>query len=168
MNLATRGCAAYHQGRWSHCGPAGPPGFPAMIPLFVYGTLKRGFPLHEMGLAGAHFVGAHQTVDTYPMFVVGRWYTPMMLDEPGTGLHVQGELYEIVEAALSALDAMEHMGEPGNSRISTVVEPLGGGSRVRAIVYIKAPELVAPRHTGFLDDYQDKRFIPPWSRGGAE
>jgi gamma-glutamylaminecyclotransferase len=90
-----------------------------------------------------------------------------MLDEPGTGLRVQGELYEITEAALPGLDAIEHIGEPGNARASIEVEPVCGGSRILATVYVKARELAVPRHTGFLVDYQDKRFIPPWSRGAG-
>jgi gamma-glutamylcyclotransferase (GGCT)/AIG2-like uncharacterized protein YtfP len=31
-----------------------------VISLFVYGTLKRGFPLHARGLAGASFIGAYR------------------------------------------------------------------------------------------------------------
>ena len=59
-----------------------------MIPLFVYGTLKRGFPLHETGLSGARCLGPYRTVSKYPLYVAGPWFTPMMLDEPGTGMRV--------------------------------------------------------------------------------
>jgi gamma-glutamylaminecyclotransferase len=43
-----------------------------MIKLFVYGTLKRGFPLHAVGLTGQRFVGKYRTVINYPMVVLGH------------------------------------------------------------------------------------------------
>ena len=49
--------------------------------LFVYGTLKRGFPLH-WAINGVPYVGPYRTVDRYPLFVAGPRYAPMMLDEP--------------------------------------------------------------------------------------
>lgn len=52
---------------------------PLMHRLFVFGTLKRGFPLHERALAGATWLGRGITVEAYPMFVAGRWFAPMML-----------------------------------------------------------------------------------------
>jgi gamma-glutamylaminecyclotransferase len=138
-----------------------------MIRLFVYGTLKRGFALHETGLAGQRFLGAYRTVDPYPMVVAGPSFAPMMLDEPGTGLRVRGELYEVESARIATIDSIEHIGEPGNSRASIELEPIAGGARLAANVYFKARELASPRHTAYLQDYQDRRFIPPWSGEAA-
>jgi gamma-glutamylaminecyclotransferase len=135
-----------------------------MIELFVYGTLKRGFPLHASGLTGQRFVGAYRTVMPYPMVVAGPWFTPMMFNEPGRGLRVVGELYEVKTGSMATLDAIEHIGEPGNSRASIDVEPIGGGTRLAANVYFKTRELASPIHATCLEDYQDRRFIPPWSR----
>jgi gamma-glutamylaminecyclotransferase len=138
-----------------------------MIRLFVYGTHKRGFALHETGLAGQRFLGAYRTVDPYPMVVAGPSFAPMMLDEPGTGLRVRGELYEVESARIATIDSIEHIGEPGNSRASIELEPIAGGARLAANVYFKARELASPRHTAYLQDYQDRRFIPPWSGEAA-
>jgi gamma-glutamylaminecyclotransferase len=135
-----------------------------MIKLFVYGTLKRGFPLHAVGLSGQRFVGMYRTVVNYPMVVAGPWFTPMMLNEPGRGLRVYGELYEVENSRLAALDAIEHIGEPGNSRASIEVEPIEGGASYDANVYFKARELANPIHTAYLEGYQDRRFVLPWSR----
>jgi gamma-glutamylaminecyclotransferase len=135
-----------------------------MIRLFVYGTLKRGFPLHEVGLAGQQFVGAYRTVMTYPMVIAGPWFTPMMLNEPGLGLRVCGELYEVEYSRMATLDEIEHTGKPGSFRGSIDVEPVEGGAYHAADVYFKARELASPVHTTYLENYQDRRFIPPWER----
>jgi gamma-glutamylaminecyclotransferase len=138
-----------------------------MIKLFVYGTLKRGFPLHAVGLTGQLFVGMYRTVINYPMVVAGPWFTPMMLNEPGRGFRVYGELYEVEISWLPALDAIEHIGEAGNFRASIEVEPVEGGACHDANVYFKARELANPIHTTYLEEYQDRRFVPPWSRISA-
>ena len=135
-----------------------------MIRLFVYGTLKLGFPLHAAGLTGQRLVGMYRTVVAYPMVVAGPWFTPMMLNEPGRGLRVYGELYEVETNRLVSLDEIEHIGEPGNFREPIDVEPIGGGACCAANVYFKARELADPIHTTYLGSYQDRRFIPPWSR----
>src|SRR5947199_722720 len=83
--------------------------------VFVFGTLKRGFPLHH-GMTGALFLGRYQTVRPFPMFVAGPWFAPMMMNEPGVGHHVIGELYDADEVQLARLDAMESLGKPGNFR----------------------------------------------------
>jgi gamma-glutamylaminecyclotransferase len=92
---------------------------------------------------------------------------PMVLDQSGRGRQIKGELYEISEAALSRLDALESVGQPGNTRTVVEVDPLGPGDACRAIVYVKSPELASPIHSGYLEDYQDRRFIPPRHRQSA-
>lgn len=132
--------------------------------LFALGTLKRGFPLHEKGLGGVPCLGAYRTIQPYPMLVAGPWFAPMLLDQPGTGHRVLGELYEVDEPRLALLDEMESVGTPGNLRVLVDVEPLAEGARTSAFAYAKAAHLAVPAHSGFLEDYQDRRFIPPWQR----
>jgi gamma-glutamylaminecyclotransferase len=138
-----------------------------MIRLFVFGTLKRGFPFHSACLDGAKYLGACRTVRAYPMFIAGPWFAPMMLDKPGDGLHVSGELYAIDPPQLAAIDAVESVGKPGNFRISIEVEPLEGDGSCQAFAYVKSAELARPVHSALLADYQDRRFIPPWNRASA-
>jgi gamma-glutamylaminecyclotransferase len=90
----------------------------------------------------------------------------MMLDEPGVGMRVEGELYEIGDDRLSWLDAIEHIAEPGNLRAVIAVEPLIGGPPVSATVYLKQRGLATPLHTDYVDNYQDQRFTPPGDRDG--
>jgi len=135
-----------------------------MAKVFVYGTLKRGFPFFPLGLAHAKYLGDVQTVDPYPMCIAADFYGPMMLDEPGKGMKVVGELFEVDAAELEKLDELEDVGKPGSFRTRLTVEPIGGGVPVEAIGFMKTEEWLHPLHSGHLSDYQDRRFIPPWER----
>src|SRR5689334_21389074 len=118
--------------------------------LFVYGTLKRGLPLHDRALSDARFEGGYRTIERYPMLIAGPWYVPMMLDEPGRGCQVRGELYAVDECRLAVIDALEQIGKPGNLRLTIEVVPLGGGARISALAYLKSAFLAAPAHTSLL------------------
>jgi gamma-glutamylaminecyclotransferase len=134
---------------------------PGHANVFVFGTLKAGFALHERGLAAATFDGCWRTIMPYPMLVAGPWYAPMMFDEPGVGQRVSGELYEVDRRALAVLDALESIGVPGNDRIFIEIERLDGEERCVAFVYVKSRAFATPAHTGYLADYQDRRFVLP-------
>lgn len=126
--------------------------------VFVFGTLKKGFPLHDRGLLGAAFLGVFRTHWRFPMLIAGPRFAPMMLNEPHLGFRVIGELYEVDEATLMRLDELESVGKPGNLRVLIEVEPVAAGSRVSAFAYMKQRELAEPAHSGFLDLYNDRRF----------
>jgi gamma-glutamylaminecyclotransferase len=98
------------------------------------------------------------------MLVAGPWYAPMLLNQPGLGRHIVGELYELDDTILARIDLLESLGKPGNLRITIMVAPLGSGSKCEAFAYAKTPDLATPVHSGYLDDYRDRRFIPPWQR----
>ncbi len=102
--------------------------------LFVFGTLKRGFPLHKRALAGARWLGRGTTVEAYPMFVAGRWFAPTMLNEPGHGCRVIGELYEIKGSRLKLIDGIESVGVPGNFRTPAWIAPSDGSAACRALI----------------------------------
>jgi gamma-glutamylaminecyclotransferase len=85
--------------------------------VFVFGTLKRGFPLHQQQLAGARSVGVYQTRERYPMLIAGPWFAPMMFSEPGVGFRVDGELYGVDDSTIAVLDQLESSGKPGNFRV---------------------------------------------------
>ncbi len=134
--------------------------------VFAFGTLKRGFPLHVQGLGRARNLGAARTVLAYPMLIAGPWFAPMMFDEPGTGHRVLGELYEVDETTLAELDRMESVGQPGNFRVVVAVEGLPGLTRHDAFVFVKSRSLAILTHSEYLEDYQDRRFIPSAQRTG--
>jgi gamma-glutamylaminecyclotransferase len=89
----------------------------------------------------------------------------MMINEPGIGFHVFGELYEIHDSTLAELDRIESVGIPGNIRMMIEVQPIDGGPSSKAFAFMKARELAHPAHTGYLRCYQDRRFIPFDRRG---
>ncbi|MCV0397922.1 MAG: gamma-glutamylcyclotransferase [Rhizobiaceae bacterium] len=128
--------------------------------LFVFGTLKRGFPLHDEGLSGAKFLGAYRTQKRYPLLIAGPWFAPMMLNEPGVGYQIMGELYKVGTKALEKLDRLESVGEPGNFRATIEVEPIEGGFPCLALAYMKSREVADPVHSDHLQLYEDRRFIP--------
>jgi gamma-glutamylaminecyclotransferase len=126
--------------------------------LFVFGTLKRGFPLHELGLSDAFYLGRYKTADRYPMVIAGPHFAPMMFNEPGTGHQVEGELYEVPLSSMSKLDALESMDAPGNDLVPLRVEPIEAGPSRVALAYVKARALATPTHSECLTNYQDRRF----------
>ena len=133
----------------------------SLLPVFVYGTLKRGCPLHA-AISGCQFSGTYRTANRYPMLIAGPRYAPMMLDQPGVGHRIIGELYVVDSLALSKIDGLESIGTPGNLRISIDIEPFAGGAKRKAWAYLKGPDLAEPAHSDYLAYYQDDgRFIAP-------
>lgn len=132
--------------------------------VFVYGTLKRGFPNHGY-MDGATYGGDGLTVETYPLVVGGTWFTPYLIPEPGTGHRVKGELWNVPEALMPALDRLESVHLPnGYRRRMIMVEPDGGGAAVEAWTYFRERRHIAIIHTGNLDDYQDRRYVAAHDR----
>ena len=126
--------------------------------VFVYGTLKRGFPNHRL-LARARPLGEARTRERFPLAVAGPWFVPVLLRRPGEGHRVRGELYAVDAETLAALDALEGVDEPDGyerDRIELSSEP--GGETVEAEVYFKR-EPPGRLHTGWLEDYQDRRYV---------
>lgn len=79
--------------------------------VFVYGTLKKGQPNHdwlnkpENGYS--KFIANGSTTEKYPLIIATRYNIPFLLNSPGTGYNVLGEVYEIDEKMLSKLDELE-------------------------------------------------------------
>ncbi|XP_058404416.1 gamma-glutamylaminecyclotransferase [Diceros bicornis minor] len=82
-----------------------------MAHVFVYGTLKRGQPNHKVLLGGtngcAAFQGQGQTAEPYPLVIAGEHNIPRLLNVPGQGYHVVGEIYAVDEQMLCFLDEFE-------------------------------------------------------------
>lgn len=79
--------------------------------VFVYGTLKRGQPNHgvllERGNGRAAFRGRGRTLEPYPLVIAGEHNIPWLLNLPGRGRRVLGEIYAVDERMLSFLDEFE-------------------------------------------------------------
>ena len=136
--------------------------------VFVYGTLKRGFPYHDMGLAGQRFVARCRTCEPYPLVVADRWYLPILIAEPGVGQCVIGELYAVDRPTLAKLDRLEGTGlKRGYRRTVIAVQPLDRDTAWDAWAYVKDRALVRTIHDGPLAEYRlDSRYVPASDRKG--
>ncbi len=83
------------------------------IRVFVYGSLKRGFHNHPLlaNHPGTKFLGEATTSERYRMVGYSSGTYPYLVREsiniPAEATYITGELYEITEACLSDLDALE-------------------------------------------------------------
>jgi gamma-glutamylaminecyclotransferase len=75
--------------------------------LFVYGTLQRGGQFHHlMRAGGTDYLGPARLVSAYPLLLAEY---PCLLDQPGRGHRVRGELYRLPRRqAWLAIDRLEN------------------------------------------------------------
>lgn len=128
-----------------------------MHTIFVYGTLKRGFPNHAL-MQGATFLGEASTVERYPMIVQGQSFSPVMIPEAGLGHCIKGELWEVGDAQLAALDVLESTHLPTGyirERIDVELQ----GRKLSAWVYFKPRARITITHSEPHADYQDRRYV---------
>jgi len=79
--------------------------------IFTYGTLKRGFSNHAlmqelMRTGDAALVGTYRTAEKFPL-VCGPYRVPFLLNLPGCGQRVLGELYAVSFKGLVRMDELE-------------------------------------------------------------
>lgn len=128
--------------------------------VFVYGTLKRGFPNHDPLMTGERLLGLYRTLEALPMVISGQWFSPVVFPERGVGERISGEVYEVDDAKLAQLDKLESVHLPtGYIREELTVEPVAGGGPVAAWIYMKPRDRVAMIHSSYLADYHDNRYI---------
>lgn len=116
--------------------------------VFVYGTLKQGFPNFATN-RGQRVPGSFVTAQAYPLYLVGPRCTPWMLDLPGQGQPVAGQLFEVDDATLQAMDLLERVAEPDGYRrvrLQVMAQPVAPGPQVtlQAWAYLQQPHLFDP------------------------
>lgn len=79
--------------------------------IFVFGTLKQGFRNFHVN-RGVRVGGEVITVQPYPLHIMGPRRLPWLLNRPGEGLPVIGQLFEVDEATLAAMDQLERVDDP--------------------------------------------------------
>ena len=103
--------------------------------LFVYGSLKEGFPNFHVN-KGQRLPGVYRTVHEHP-FYLADGVLPCLLNAPGRGHQVIGQLFEVSDAELAAMDKLERVGEPGGyDRVSIDVEPNDGSPAEPMSVFV--------------------------------
>ncbi|GMR40599.1 hypothetical protein PMAYCL1PPCAC_10794, partial [Pristionchus mayeri] len=78
--------------------------------VLVYGTLKSAHSNHSVlteSVGTQRLLGLAETVSPFPLVVGTALNVPFMLYARGQGHNVEGELYEVDDAKLARLDALE-------------------------------------------------------------
>lgn len=105
--------------------------------VFVYGTLRRNHRHHDL-LPSSTFIGDFRTGTAYPRVVSTAYFGPVLLDIPGTGAPVCGEVYAVDDATLAALDKLENNDGVNYTRraikVTRVADP---AATADAYVYLK-------------------------------
>uniref|UniRef100_A0A8C6TRK7 Gamma-glutamylaminecyclotransferase n=1 Tax=Neogobius melanostomus TaxID=47308 RepID=A0A8C6TRK7_9GOBI len=82
-----------------------------MARVFVYGTLKKGQPnyyrMFDSSNGTTQFLGTAKTVERFPLVIAGTYNIPYLLNIPGQGHQVHGEIYQVDDQMLRFLDAFE-------------------------------------------------------------
>jgi gamma-glutamylaminecyclotransferase len=123
--------------------------------LFVYGSLKQGFPNAHVN-TGRRISGDFRTLQPLPFYLVGAGRLPCLVLQPGHGLQVRGQLFEVSAADLAGMDRLERVGEPqGYSRVRIEVQQVDDGRVLEADVYVQQASRLDPSNAliGPLDEY---------------
>jgi gamma-glutamylaminecyclotransferase len=124
--------------------------------VFVYGTLKKGFPNHERHMRRATLVGTYRTRERFRLVLNGERYAPCMLAGSGQGRRVAGEVYAVDRAGLDMMDRLERVDRPdGYRRHRILVEGVSdpGNDTFEVYVYLKAPGGIDDPRSDPLESY---------------
>jgi gamma-glutamylaminecyclotransferase len=134
--------------------------------IFVYGTLKKGFPNHDNYMKSARELGRYETIEKYPLVLCGKRNVPCMIFSPGEGHHVEGEVYEIDDDGLNGIDALERTRDSdGYRRYVIRVSSSGWLSLdiIDALAYLMPPEQIIDCRSSYLKTYNiddAKKYMP--------
>jgi gamma-glutamylaminecyclotransferase len=117
----------------------------------------QGFP-NAATNRGTRWPGNFRTEAAYPLYLVGDRHVPWLLNAPGTGLPVIGEVYAVDEATLRDMDALERVGHPDGyvrHEITVVPEGVEPGSPLAVQAYLKPANTLEPQdiRVGPLAEY---------------
>ncbi|XP_029924588.1 gamma-glutamylaminecyclotransferase isoform X2 [Myripristis murdjan] len=82
-----------------------------MTHVFVYGTLKKGQPnyyrMFDQANGKSEFLASARTTEKFPLVIAGQHNIPFLLNIPGQGQRVRGEIYKVDDQMLKFLDDFE-------------------------------------------------------------
>lgn len=115
--------------------------------VFVYGTLKEGFPNHGRN-CGRRFGGHYRTRQSFPLYIVrlaNEDRAPWLIHKPGEGHRVIGQVFELDSVGLVAMDTFEEVGlATGYVRVPIELEATDHAKSIlRAHVYMKQEHQLA-------------------------
>lgn len=127
-----------------------------MYHVFVYGTLKEGFPNFKIN-KGIRVNGTFVTKYRYPFYLVGERYSPWLILDQGNGNNVKGQVFQIDQSALDEMDKLERIDkQDGYKRVEIQVISEDSGEEVSVFMYGKPIEQLenAFLRSDPLDDYK--------------
>ena len=136
--------------------------------VFVFGTLKAGFP-NAGSNRGRRLPGHYRTREHWPLYLVGRRYSPWLVFSPGEGLAVRGQLFTVDTEALAVMDRLERVQfADGYRRVEIGVVAEVDGREFEAFVYAKLPAQLGPAEVrcGPIDEYTQEHAALYRPRGG--
>ncbi|MCB1999635.1 MAG: gamma-glutamylcyclotransferase family protein [Burkholderiaceae bacterium] len=115
--------------------------------IFVYGTLKQGFPNFPRN-SGRRMPGDFRTLQPFPLYVVqlpNEDRAPWLMHQPGRGKPVTGQVFEVDEGLLQAMDTFEEVGLPqGYVRVAIDLEAVHAPGRpIASYAYVKLEHQLA-------------------------
>uniref|UniRef100_A0A915C0B0 Gamma-glutamylcyclotransferase family protein n=1 Tax=Parascaris univalens TaxID=6257 RepID=A0A915C0B0_PARUN len=128
--------------------------------IFVYGTLKRNEPNYEImtniSTGKCHLIGCGRTVERFPLLIASKFNIPFCLQQPGIGYRIHGEVYEVDEAKMNALDEFEAHPHFYKRQLQQI--EMDSGELLMAWIYLLSswkPELVQ-EGSEFMENYSSK------------
>ncbi|KAJ9173855.1 hypothetical protein P3X46_016948 [Hevea brasiliensis] len=127
--------------------------------IFTYGTLKRDFPnytlIQDLILQNdAAYLGTCITHQPYPL-VIGPYGIPYLINLPGAGHLVNGELYCVSIRGLARLDELEGTNDGHYERLPIQVTKKENDGEGNGIVLLEAEAYYA--HRNFSERLWEKR-----------
>ena len=113
-----------------------------MHKIFVFGTLKEGFPNFKTN-KGIRFRGDFETKERYPLYLVGKRFSPWLVLQSGEGHPVKGQVFEVSDDVLAQMDVLERIAAvDGYRKVSIPVICLESGDEINVLAYGKPPEML--------------------------
>ena len=111
-----------------------------MHQIFVFGTLKEGFPNYHIN-QGIRLKGDYLTKNRYPLYLVGERFAPWLIIDKGNGHNVRGQVFTVNDATLAEMDKLERITElDGYRRMELTVISEESGEELLVFVYGKPVE----------------------------
>ncbi len=125
--------------------------------VFVYGTLKENFPNFASN-KGIRLPGTSRTQERYPLYLAGERFSPWLVNSPGQGERVTGQVFAVEPATLAVMDALERITEPdGYRRVTLTLESTEAQDTqpFQALAYLKQAAHCTPAmvREGPLSEY---------------
>ena len=109
-----------------------PSTYDSVIPIAVYGTLRKGYGNHYYHLSNALFVGEGETVEELSLYVSGLPYLVRPEGDIASRSHVKVEVYYVTKDELEDIDKLE--GHPSHYKREEIMINVDG-KEIKAWTY---------------------------------